>query len=64
MEGAGAAAAGGDRGITLERAAGVAAAGADVIAVVSDVLSNPDPEGRCTAWLEASRTWKKADGGT
>ncbi len=44
-------------GITLERAAGVAAAGADVIAVVSDVLSNPDPEGRCRAWLEASRGW-------
>ena len=40
-------------GITLERAAGVYAAGADSIAVVSDVLSAPDPRARCRAWLEA-----------
>lgn len=47
-------------GITLERAAGVAAAGADVIAVVSDVLANPDPEARCAAWLDARARWPAA----
>ncbi|WP_181702365.1 thiamine phosphate synthase [Chthonobacter albigriseus] len=38
-------------GITLERAPGVYAAGADSIAVVSDVLSHTDPEGRLADWL-------------
>lgn len=42
-------------GITLERAAGVFAAGADSIAVISDVLGNDDPEARCAAWLRATR---------
>ncbi|BBE74725.1 thiamine phosphate synthase [Oharaeibacter diazotrophicus] len=42
-------------GITLERAPGVYAAGADSIAVVSDVLQAADPEARCAAWLKASR---------
>ena len=41
-------------GITLERAPSVYAAGADSIAVVSDVLSNADPEGRLTNWLTAA----------
>jgi len=40
-------------GITLERAASVYAAGADSIAVISDVLSNADPEARCRDWLAA-----------
>ena len=38
-------------GITLERAAGVYAAGADSIAVVSDVTQNTDPDARVRAWL-------------
>jgi len=38
-------------GITLERAPGVFAAGADSIAVVSDVTQNPDPDGRVRDWL-------------
>lgn len=38
-------------GITLERAPDVFAAGADSIAVVSDVTMNPDPEARVAAWL-------------
>jgi thiamine-phosphate pyrophosphorylase len=38
-------------GITLERAPGVFAAGADAIAVVSDVTQNPDPDGRVRDWL-------------
>ncbi|RUQ29165.1 MAG: thiamine phosphate synthase [Candidatus Competibacteraceae bacterium] len=39
-------------GITLERAAAVRAAGADVIAVVSDVLRAPNPDQRVCAWLD------------
>ncbi|MDB5557899.1 MAG: thiamine-phosphate diphosphorylase [Enterovirga sp.] len=39
-------------GITLERGPGVFAAGADSIAVVSDVTQNPDPEVRVRAWLD------------
>jgi thiamine-phosphate pyrophosphorylase len=39
-------------GITLERAPGVFAAGADSIAVVSDVTQNADPDRRVHDWLE------------
>ena len=39
-------------GITLERAPAVLAAGADSVAVVSDVLRAPDPDGRVRAWLD------------
>ena len=42
-------------GITLERTPGVLAAGADSIAVVTDVLRNPDPEARAGAFVEATR---------
>jgi thiamine-phosphate pyrophosphorylase len=42
-------------GITLERAPGVYAQGADSIAVVSDVTKNPDPEARVRAWLALAR---------
>jgi thiamine-phosphate pyrophosphorylase len=38
-------------GITLERGPGVYAAGADSIAVVSDVTANADPDGRVRDWL-------------
>lgn len=38
-------------GITLERAPGVYAAGADSIAVVSDVTRSADPDKRVRAWL-------------
>ena len=38
-------------GITLERGPGVYAAGADSIAVVSDVTANRDPEQRVRDWL-------------
>ncbi|HWM47126.1 MAG TPA: thiamine phosphate synthase [Xanthobacteraceae bacterium] len=43
-------------GITLERAAGVYAAGADSIAVVSDVTQNSDPDARVRAWLQLRAT--------
>jgi thiamine-phosphate pyrophosphorylase len=38
-------------GITFERGPGVFAAGADSIAVVSDVTANADPDGRVRDWL-------------
>jgi len=41
-------------GLTLERLAGVFAAGADVAAVVTDIVRSADPEARARAWLEAA----------
>jgi thiamine-phosphate pyrophosphorylase len=43
-------------GITLERAPGVFAAGADSIAVVSDVTQSPDPDARVRDWLTFTRS--------
>lgn len=40
-------------GIKLEHAANIFAAGADSIAVVSDITQNPDPDARVRAWLKA-----------
>ncbi|UFZ03885.1 thiamine phosphate synthase [Bradyrhizobium ontarionense] len=42
-------------GIKLEQAAEIFAAGADSIAVVSDVTQNADPDARVRAWLDATR---------
>lgn len=39
-------------GIKLEHAAEIFAAGADSIAVVSDVTQNPDPDARVKQWLD------------
>ena len=41
-------------GLTVERLAGVFAAGADCAAVVSDVTCHPDPEARTREWLAAT----------
>jgi thiamine-phosphate pyrophosphorylase len=38
-------------GITVERAPGVIAAGADSIAVITDFITHPNPEARIKAWL-------------
>ena len=38
-------------GLTVERLAGVFAAGADVAAVVTDIVRAPDPEARVRQWL-------------
>lgn len=38
-------------GITLERAAAVYAAGANSIAVITDIVNNADPDARVRAWL-------------
>jgi thiamine-phosphate pyrophosphorylase len=42
-------------GITLERAPAVFEAGADSIAVVSDVTQNADPDARVREWLDLAR---------
>jgi thiamine-phosphate pyrophosphorylase len=39
-------------GISLERAPGCLAAGADCVSVVSDIVNHPDPEGRIAAWCD------------
>jgi thiamine-phosphate pyrophosphorylase len=41
-------------GIKLEQAAEIYAAGADSIAVVSDVTQDPEPDARVRAWLQMS----------
>lgn len=41
-------------GLTLERLAGVFAAGADVAAVVTDIVRDPNPEARTRGWLTAA----------
>jgi thiamine-phosphate pyrophosphorylase len=43
-------------GITLERAALCLAAGADCVAVVTDVVGHPDPVARARAWIDRTRT--------
>jgi thiamine-phosphate pyrophosphorylase len=43
-------------GIKLEQAQQIYAAGADSIAVVSDVTQHPDPDGRVRAWLACAAT--------
>ncbi|MCP9629821.1 thiamine phosphate synthase [Rhodopseudomonas palustris] len=42
-------------GIKLEQAEEIFAAGADSIAVVSDVTQNEDPDARVRAWLDATK---------
>ena len=42
-------------GLTVERAPGVIAAGADTLAVVTDISLNADPETRTRQWLTATR---------
>jgi thiamine-phosphate pyrophosphorylase len=49
-------------GITLERAPAVFAAGADAIAVVSDVTQNPDPDRRVRDWLALTRSTLSSPG--
>ncbi|MGX5733065.1 thiamine phosphate synthase [Bosea thiooxidans] len=42
-------------GISLERAPGVFEAGADIVAAVTDITLNADPEGRLKEWVAATR---------
>ena len=45
-------------GISLDRAPICWQAGADSVAVISDVLAAADPEARLTQWLDAARSWE------
>jgi thiamine-phosphate pyrophosphorylase len=49
-------------GITLERAAGVIEAGADSVAVISDILGAPDPAERAHQYIELLGAAKNAAG--
>ncbi|MCV2889788.1 thiamine phosphate synthase [Ruegeria aquimaris] len=42
-------------GMSVERAPGVLAAGADIVSVVTDITLNRDPEARVRQWIEATR---------
>ncbi|NOC45825.1 thiamine phosphate synthase [Ruegeria sp. HKCCD7559] len=42
-------------GMSVERAAGVLKAGADIVSAVTDITLNPDPEERVRAWIEVTR---------
>ena len=42
-------------GLSIERAAGVFEAGADCLAVVTDITLNADPQARTRAWIAATR---------
>jgi thiamine-phosphate pyrophosphorylase len=42
-------------GMSVERAAGVFEAGADIVSAVTDITLNTDPEARVRQWLEAPR---------
>ena len=43
-------------GLSVARAAGAFAAGADSCAAVTDITLNPDPEARVAEWLAATRS--------
>jgi thiamine-phosphate pyrophosphorylase len=45
-------------GISLDRAPICWSAGADSVAVISDVLSAASPEARMTEWLDAAKVWE------
>ena len=42
-------------GLSVERAPGVLAAGADIVSVVTDITLNGDPEARTLQWITATR---------
>jgi thiamine-phosphate pyrophosphorylase len=47
-------------GITPDRAAGVMAAGADSVAVITDFITAPHPEARVSLWLDWARNLRHA----
>ena len=49
-------------GITPERADGVIAAGADSVAVLTDIVTSADPEARVALWLAWARRARRAQG--
>ncbi len=51
-------------GISLERAPLALAAGADSLAVVSDIVTSQDPELRVRNWIAATAQWRSLSTGT
>jgi thiamine-phosphate pyrophosphorylase len=51
-------------GITLSRAEIVLAAGADSIAVVTDIVTSQDPETRVKNWIAATAPWRDSSTGS
>ena len=45
-------------GITLHRAPLVLAAGADSVAVITDIVTSQNPEARAENWIEATAPWR------
>ncbi len=45
-------------GITLERAPTVLAAGADSVSVITDIVTNQDPELRTRNWVAVTKAWR------
>jgi thiamine-phosphate pyrophosphorylase len=48
-------------GLTVERAPGVLAAGADILSVVTDITLNADPAARTRDWIAATRPTSSKD---
>ena len=51
-------------GITLDRARLALAAGADSVAVITDIVTNDDPEERVRRWIAATAPWRRLSTGT
>jgi thiamine-phosphate pyrophosphorylase len=51
-------------GITLSRAPVVLAAGADSVAVITDIVTSQDPESRVKNWIAATEPWRNLSTGT
>ncbi len=45
-------------GLSLERAPGVLAAGADTVSVVTDITLNDDPESQVSRWIETTASYR------
>jgi thiamine-phosphate pyrophosphorylase len=45
-------------GLNLQRAEGVFGAGADVVALVTDITLNPDPESQVLRWIQLSQKYR------
>jgi thiamine-phosphate pyrophosphorylase len=50
-------------GMTLSRAPLVLAAGADSVAVITDIMTAQDPESRVESWLEITSPWRSVSTG-
>jgi thiamine-phosphate pyrophosphorylase len=51
-------------GITVARAPIVLAAGADSVAVITDIVTSQDPESRVEKWIEATAQWRNLSTGS